>query len=398
MLYSPDLWKDISRADQYVLRGKTPEEKLKQRDVWLRSFLHTHYNIPRAKKTGAVFLRALVRDDYKTLFHKVIDASGIHDHIVVEDYLNRPHPAVFNADAARFMLKHQAIFHAIDVEDPLDRACCFIRACQYAYVLDQLSRIDFQALICFADMQPTEHVITRYFRAQGKTTITLQHGLYVDYGEMDTINVINYLHQPSEYFLSWGENTKTLIEKFHPDTKVVNCGKPLIFSADPPAGQPADDPYVAVFLDQQIFNEQNHQMVQAVIQYARKANLAVRVRFHPSINKKLFTDKYPEIREQLHFSDAAFVVGHTSSLIYEAIAMGSLALQFATDIPSIPLPETRRFKTVEQLEACLAMGQPKQLARHYFTATGDASLSRYTAFFRETLPHLTRSESAKAHA
>lgn len=389
-VFSSDLWKGITFADQYALREKSPDEKMKIRDAWLRDFLYSQFQLPQVQRTGAVFFRSLVRDDYKGLFHAVIEASGLRDFVVVEDYHRRPHPPRLNLKASRYMLEQADLYDALEIDDPLDRACCFIRACKYGFILDHFRKMQFDALICFADMQPVEHLLARYFRAQGVTTVTLQHGLYVDYGDMDTVNVINYEHQPSEYFLSWGPETSELIGRHHPGNKTVDCGKPLIFTTDPGTDEKNKQPYIAVFLDQQIFNRQNEEMLEIVTAYARQSNRAVRVRFHPSINKKLFLEKFPEIREQLHFTDADFVVGHTSSLIYEALTLGCRVFQFESEIPAIALPDAYRFRTLRELAARQALPQPKGLAQRYFCATGEDSLRRYEQFFRDVLPESIR--------
>lgn len=319
----------------------------------------------------------------------VIEASGIRDRVVVEDYQHRTRPERLNAATSRYMMENAALFDALEIDDPLDRACCFIRACKYGFILEHFRKMTFKALICFADMQPVEHLLARYFRTQGVTTITLQHGLYVDYGGMDTVNVINYKHQPSEYFLSWGPETSQLIQRHHPGNTTVDCGKPLIFNAAAEGAGQADQPYIAVFLDQKIFNRQNEEMLQIATACARRTGRAVKVRFHPSVRKEEFFAKFPDIREQLQFQDADFVIGHTSSLIYEALTLGCRVLRYDSDIPSIPLPGSCTFSTQEQLEDRLALPQPEGLAQQYFCATGEASLRRYAGFFREVLPELS---------
>ena len=381
-------WAEILFADLFYLKTRTGEEKTEIRDLWMRDFLYSDYHFPETREVDAVFFRSLVRNDYRGLFHAVIDASGIGNRLVIEDYQHRTQPTRLNLEASRFMTENMDLFYALDIPDPLDRACGFIRVCKYAFILKKLARIKFKALICFADMQPVEHLLARYFRGKGVTTVTLQHGLYVDYGDLDTVNVINYLHQPSEYFLSWGPNTSRLIARNHPENTPVDCGKPLIFNAD--SAEPGNNgvPYISVFLDQKIFNAQNERMLEIVIAHARRTGRAVRVRFHPSIRKSDFLRKYPDIKEQLHFRDAEFVVGHTSSLIYEAITLGCRVFRFESEVPGIPLPETCSFQTLAQLEARTALPQPEDLTEEFFCATGESALRRYSKFFRDVLPGL----------
>ncbi|RGP38592.1 hypothetical protein D1012_00190 [Pseudotabrizicola alkalilacus] len=215
----------------------------------------------------------------------------------------------------------------------------------------------------------------------GVPTVTLQHGLYVDYGDYDTVNKINYMHQPSEYFLSWGPETSELIGRYHPETRIVECGKPLIFNASPPAGTAASAPYVSLFLDQKPFQAQNIEMIEIVLAYAQLKGMEVKVRFHPSLPKAEILKRYPGMTEQLHFTDAALIVGHTSSLLYEALALGCRVMRFATDIPAIPLPDNSQFSTLHELEQKLTLAQDKDLWRRYFTALGEDALQNYRTFF-----------------
>lgn len=384
-------WHDVLFADLHYLSDKTDEEKRQLRDAWLRDFLYSDFHLPERKEAGTVFFRSLVRDDYRKLFHAVIDASELTDRIVVEDFQRHTHSQRLNIGASRHMLEMAKLYDVLDILDPLDRACCFVRACKYSFILEHFRKMKFKALVCFADMQPVEHLLAYYFRGQGVTTFTMQHGLYVDYGDMDTVNVINYMHQPSEYFLSWGPETSRLIGRYHPKNKTIDCGKPLIFNAAPPSTATKAQPYISVFLDQKIFNQQNQEMLEVVLAFARQSNRSVKVRFHPSIRKQEFFERFPEIEEQLHFEDADFVVGHTSSLIYEALALGCRALRYESEIPAIPLPEQSTFSTVEQLAARSKLPQPEGLAQQYFCATGANSVQRYREVFRKLVPDLVHS-------
>ena len=93
-------------------------------------------------------------------------------------------------------------------------------------------------------------------------------------------------------------------------------------------------------------------MIEIVRAYASHKNLDLRVRFHPSLPKTQILKKYPGMTEQLHFTDAELVVGHTSSLLYEALALGCRVLRYKSDIPAIPLPETFEFSSVKEMGDC----------------------------------------------
>lgn len=372
-------------ADRFFLKARPRSERRSKFKLWYRDFIESDFNLPKVRDGDVVFFRSLVRDDYRDSFHAVIRASGVRNPVVIEDYKARAQPPRLNAAASRFLIRNQALFDRIDEPDPLLRTTLFVRACMREFIRAHFDGVRPRAVIFFADMQPTEHLLALHFRQIGVPTVTLQHGLYVEYGDYDTVNRINYLHQPSEYFLSWGPETSALIARHHPDARIVECGKPLIFSADPPPDAPPSEPYVALFLDQKPFHAQNEQMIEIVRAHALRHGLDVRVRFHPSLPKDEIKRKYPGMTEQLHFTDAKFVVGHTSSLLYEALALGCRVLRFETDVPAIPLPETSQFRTLAELEAHLALPQQPELWRRYFTAVGEEALKNYRTFFDSLL-------------
>lgn len=373
---------DILYADRFFLKGKTVDEKIKIRDLWLQDYLRAEYRLPKVARTDVMFFRSLVREDYKQLFHSVITAAELSDYVVAEDYKRQLKE--INIEASRHLIDVWPLISLVKVGDPLDRVCCFIRLCMYTFILKQLRKVDFKVLVCFADMQPVEHLAAYYFRSIGRITITLQHGLYVDYGNLDTVNVINYLHQPSQHFLAWGDSTARLVRQYHPTTKISICGKPLVFTGNPSTkSHDRNAKWVTVFLDQKVFDSQNERMLNIVLAHCRKFGLKVGVRFHPSLDKKAYLKKYPEIVEQLYFLDSEFVVGHTSSLIYEAIALGCRAFRYQTDVPAIPLPAEYSFQTENELAACTRQAFSEAMAKDYIVSINADSRRMYRRFFRQ---------------
>jgi hypothetical protein len=379
-----ELVSKVLYADWFHIKNKTAEEKRKIRRRWYKDFLFSEFDIPENRSVEFVFFRSLVRDDYKQLFHSIIDASEVADYVVIEDYKNRR--VRLNPRHARHLLDVWPLREKIRLGGAVDRSCLIIRLAMYTYVLSKLKQLDFKRLVCFADMQPVEHLLASYFRATGIPTITLQHGLYVEYLNWDTVNRINYLHQPSEYFLAWGKSTAELIKKYHPDTKMHICGKPQVFTAK--NGGVVDKNRcggISVFLDQKPFDLQNREMLTVVMDFANRTGQRVYIRFHPSLDKNSYFSQFPEVEERLSFTEAEFVVGHTSSLIYEAISLGCRAFRYKTEVPAIPLPDDCTFSTVEELVRKSTRPQPEGLSQEFIVAMGDESKERYRQFFQVKL-------------
>lgn len=387
MKLSKEIIEKVLSVDKFIL-DSAPAGHLKNRlNQWFNEIVLSDFALPDVKDGDIVFFRSLVRNDYHQGFHAVIQASGIQNPVIIEDYTTGSKLQRVNPATSRFILDNQKLFAQINEADGFKRAALFIRLCKYTFIKHHFKNVKPRLVVLHADMQPVEYLLACHFRSLGVTTVTLQHGLYVDYGDYDTINKINYLHQPSEYFLSWGPSTSELIRRHHPDTKIIECGKPLIFSADPPFGAKSIRPYIAILLDQKPFHQQNEEMIEIVQAYALRKGLDVRVRLHPSLPKAAILSKYPFLTEQLHFTDAQMVVGHTSTMIYEALALGCHVMRFATEIPAISLPANSEFRTLEEMEKRAALPAPRDLFKHYFTAVGAEALDKYRSFFDGLLHH-----------
>ncbi len=384
-------YEDVLSVARWTLSNMSPQRKITYRESLLNEFLHTNYDLPQAGHGDVLFLRSLPRrDDYKALFQKVIKASGCENPVIAEDYV-RP-DRTLNIAASKFMTSHMDLLDKVDVQDPIDRSVCFLMLMQYGFILEHYGDIKLKALICFADMQPVETLFALYFRRRGVPTVTLQHGLYVDYQGMRTINAINYKVSPSQYFLAWGKNTADLISQNHPDTEIVICGKPDTYFPEPAANRKVA-PHVFVILDQQLFDTQNRAMLHLAQAYAKKQKMELRVRFHPSNDRtKIFAD-YPMVKEDLYFLNAECVLGHTSSLLYEAMALGCKVYRFETEVPAVPVPAAVAFQSLDDLEKKTAEPYPDILWKTYFSAIGEVSIEKYRVFFR----HLFDGTLTKEH-
>lgn len=375
----------VLEADRWHLKRFCPAERRKIHGRWLTYFLSVDYIIPDVPDGSWVFFRSLYREDYRAMFHAVAGtAHGSAEEkcpVLVEDFRRARKWWRPNLDARKFMLRNWHLRDRIKATCRVERECLFVQACMYAYILSRFSNCRPAVVVFFADMQPIEHLISLHFRKAGVTTVTLQHGLYIDYGDFDTVNKINYLHQPSEYFLSWGRNTSELIRCHNPGAKVVECGKPLIFAAAS-VDKKLPTPYIAVLLDQKIFHEQNREMLRIVLRYASEEGFAVTVRLHPQLSRSELFEEFPEVSERLAFDDADFIVGHTTTMIYEAIYLGCRAFRYRSAAPAISLPDSCEFSSLDELRSCLVQPQPVGLGERFFCAVGEAALENYRDFFR----------------
>lgn len=376
------LYKDALSVLMWAFSFKTPEQKRDYLKELRQELLTSEYLLPQAGDDHVLFLRSLARDDYASMFGVVFrSCTGVR-----KTYLSSftRTKVSHNAKAATYFEENLDLEDWIEVRDPLDRECAFVLLLSYGYLLEFYADVKFRAVVTFSDMQPIENLFARYFRSKGIPTVTLQHGLYIDYGEYKTINCINYLNHASDYFLAWGENTARLVSAYHPDAKIVLCGKPVIFQGNQSPRNDAGQS-IMIALDQRIFSHENHAMVGIVSDYAKKHGYEVTVRFHPSLDKSAFFRLFPDIGESINFLDADVVVGHTTSLLFEALALRKRVVQYKTDVPTIDLPAALQFKDLAGLEKAVAVRIEAEPAKSYFSAVANDSEERYAAFFRYLL-------------
>jgi hypothetical protein len=327
--------------------------------------------------------RSLDRPDYEQLFDAVLrNVSG--SVIRAENYRQTRQYA--NQDAAQFVHDSTILIRYIDEPNTILRSCLYVHLCLHFWVVGKLFSNHFSRLVLFGDMQSAENLAVQLARIFGVKTATMQHGLYVDYGSYNTINVVNYLNHNSDYFLAWGAETKSLIEKYRADAQVVICGNPTLandetmFSSAEVTGE-----YILVVLDQVIFKEQNLAMLECVSEYASRSNTPVAVRCHPSDNKENYFTKVPGLLDTGVVSEAKFVVGHTTTLLFEILAKGIPTVQFVSDIPRINLPAELQFNDVESLTKVELDSQNfVEHSKHYVATCGEQAEMQYRSFFSET--------------
>ncbi|QGW75241.1 hypothetical protein GPJ81_00650 [Pseudomonas alkylphenolica] len=240
-------------------------------------------------------------------------------------------------------------------------------------------------VVVFADMQPLDNLLVQQANRNNQRTTTLQHGLYVDYGKADekNVNIVNYLNAEADHFLAWGENTAGLIKRYHPEVKTFLCGKPTLVAP----GRLQAEGYFTVIFDQNIFFKHNVELLKIAYAVADQLQLKVNIRLHPN-NKIEWVKTDPHktlVNEDLNSS--AFVVGHTSSLIYECMRIGIPAFRYKTDVPALDMSDCIVFssamKLLELVESSL--DAPEKLADGYIKDIGSSAERNYRLYFDEKL-------------
>ena len=366
----------------WVLSFKTERQKRDHLQQMYRQFLTTAHDLPKAHDGDVLFIRSLGREDYALLFGAIAASCDHPRKVMLNTFATKT--VARNHDALRFLSAHMDLIERIRVRHPVDRQCAFLQLMSFGMLLEHFADTRLDALVCFSDMQPIENLFARHFRHKGVPTVTCQHGLYIDYGDYKTVNCINYLNHASEHFLAWGDETASLIRAYHPEARVHLCGKP-VFHRGKIALATKTGKAIQVVLDQPIFEVQNIAMFRLVSDFAKTAGHTVSVRYHPGINRDTFQKKIGSPAEATDFLSADIVVGHTSSLLFEALALGKKVVQFKSSIPTVDLPPQLQFHDPATLQKAVGANADPKVAHTYFARIGDDSRKAYRAFFRTLL-------------
>lgn len=334
---------------------------------------------------GFVFVKSMNRPDYDRLFDTVVSTAPDSSSVIRIRHANRRLPRL-----APFLLlaRHASSFARIDRRRPLRTIYLAARLCLYLEAAESLLRsARFHTLVVFADMQPFDNLIVQLAAAFGAETITLQHGLYVDYESHPNINRANYLNVVSRHFLAWGTGTRDLIGRFHPACRVVVCGKPdesdWIEALEPPQ----EGGYITVIFDQNLLRDYNRKLLRIGHDFAKEKGVRLNLRPHPYNRLEDYAiEPGTLLNAPLRGSD--WILAHTSTLIHELLAAGIPVLKFATEIPALDTPLELRFGTIEELRGLVAKGpltadRCRAFAEHHIACTGAASRARYARFFEE---------------
>jgi hypothetical protein len=378
--FSKEEIESVIFCDLFFLKNRDDKDLDYFKKKWLNDFLHLNLNVPENENGEILFFRSLVRDDYKHLFHSIISAADEIPKIIVEDYISEKN--IFNIGASKFLTKISFNIKYFNFVEEKYRLLIFIKFSQYLYMITMLERNNFANLVLFSDMQPVECLASIYFKKIGVTTVSLQHGLYIDYGDFDTVNVVNYKVQPSNYFLAWGDNTKKLIEKYNKSAEVYVCGKPDLLETKVVNHRPSIQK-IFVICDQEIFQKHNIDLIQIVSDYcASKVDWSFNVKFHPHNNKPAYYKKFKDILESKEAEPGSIIVGISSSLLYEFGSLGCNVLQLKTNNKTISLDESVRFKNVVELRNCIDVSIKKTLdLTNIIKCIGKESKNNYKKFF-----------------
>ncbi len=259
----------------------------------------------------------------------------------------------------------------------------YLKFVRYFQVIVKLDKIQFCKLVVFSDVQPIENLFVQICNLRERDTITLQHGLFIDYKNLPNINMLNYTNVSSQTILVWGENSKNLFLKYNPKINVVICGNPAIL---PIQRSNTLTQYFGVVFDQPLFLSYNKLLLDIAQEFAKKKDLKIKLRIHPQddINNYDIQNEIVSVNRDVY--DVDFVLAHTTTMIFELLTQGIPVYKLDTDIPSHKMNQQITFRTYQELENKFNSNFSfKKEADEYIKFINKESYNRYTDFFNKLM-------------
>jgi hypothetical protein len=200
-------WTPILRYEYYLLAATDKRPLGFARQLWRewKRLFRSKAVISQQPEAKVLFFKSMPRSDYNTFFRSVFECCPEPNKRYVDFQLERC--KFINLRALRIAIGRSFyIWRMMDCRWP-GKLWLFPRLVRYLEFQQSAEALTCAWVVVFADMQPYDNLLVQTLKASGTESVTLQHGLYVDYTEQDNINTINYKNVVSDYFLSWGEDT-----------------------------------------------------------------------------------------------------------------------------------------------------------------------------------------------
>jgi hypothetical protein len=327
------------------------------------------------KKVDFLFFKSLHRSDYDLLFQH-IKGQCYKDNTIVESHIS------YGLDwGFVFEIKENIkYFYKINANSMIERLYLFFSFMFYTKIIKYLKKYEFKYLVVFADMQPVDNLVSQYFHILQKKTITLQHGLFVDYSGHYNISSVSYKNVVSDYFLSWGEENKKLISRYNPLCKVLVCGNPIIEPHK--MADEVDEIFFTVFFDWDVFKKENNAILKIAYQVSNELNIKFHLRLHPSNDKSNYNIDNSYLVEDVDYMSSYFMLGHTSSMVHICQRLGFPVFKYDTNVPSSPIHKKFLFKRSEDILIKVKnLHKYKDKYKNNIGPIGIDSLECYRVFF-----------------
>jgi len=353
--------------------------------LFFKRYKSKHVIIDGKEGPKFLFFKALHRFDYDSLFSKISSCCEF-DKQILEVNLSLG----FDLSFFNQILSKISQYNKIESDSNFDKIYLFLSYLFYTKIIKSIQKFEFDILVVFADMQPVDNLLVQFYKNKNIPTVTLQHGLFVDYEGTFNISSVSYKNVVSDHFLSWGEGNKRLIKRHNPDCNIIVCGNPMIQNIENIPNKFKNENFFTVVLDWDVFEEENIKMLDVAKSVAEEMEINFQIRYHPSNNpNKYCINSNYLIQNNLDYMNSKFIIGHTSSLIHVAYRLGKTVFKFKSNIPSSPIDESCIVESSSDIKRLLLNQQlNKNIALEETINIGpidSKSLNKYRLFFENLL-------------
>lgn len=386
-LFGLDLNRAMRPIELIFLKCDEVERRRRLRDL-IHSTVHLSISVEKRHTSTSpkyYFVKSLKRDDYDGLFNTISDQCE-HPKASFDIFEGKGKLSVMQIFRCLLLLPLLLKVRRDDFVHWLFMYFSLVKLYSGLRTVPVNQNVN---VVVFADMQPLDNLLVQQANRNGQQTTTLQHGLYVDYGKFDekNVNIVNYLNAEAGHFLAWGSNTAGLIRGYHPGIETFVCGKPTLIK---PESLQAEG-YFTVIFDQNIFFKHNVELLKIAYTVADRLGLKVNIRLHP--NNRIEWVKIDPLKTIVNqdLNGSSFVVGHTSSLIYECMRIGVPAFRFKTEVPALDTSDRIMFSSAAELLGLIenSLDAQGQLASSYIKDIGSSAMQNYKLYFDGKLSPFT---------
>jgi hypothetical protein len=304
ILFYSYLWDDHKLSHIKFLYGR------------LKSMFTYKWNLPvQSIDKDLIFIQSMNRQDYNDFIQTVFNNLTIDSKV----YIMIQKKKKFNYDFLKELTftEYSYIWSNLKNIKGMKKLYIFSNIILLYSLKYYLKNYSCKILTVHADMQPIENFISQYFKSRGTITVTLQHGLYIDYSANPNINEVNYKNVVSDYFLAWGDETKLLIEHYNKATNVVICGNPTLKVVSNNTKQ--SNSFVVVF-DKCHLREYNIKL----LDIAKKLKEVTQINFYIKLHPSNQMSDYDILETQCtnDVENAFFVLGHVTSMLFTINRVG----------------------------------------------------------------------------
>lgn len=346
--------------------------------------LDDQWDIDTIQNKDIIFFQSLNRTDYnlfaQTIFNVIPTKNKYFSFLKKKKQDNLD---IFNITVKEIL---NLFFQTKTIKDAKTRLFVIANILECLKLLQHMDKISPKCVVFHADMQPIENLIAQYFNLKNIPTITLQHGLYIDYLDTHNINEINYKSLVSKHLLAWGEETKNLIQRYHPDCDVRLVGNPTFIQKN----ITAQNFFVVVFEHEgnKLFN---HILLKLGRKISTYFSLPIKIKLHPRNSLEEYNIQKEELIESDNVYNAKFAIGHTSTMMYELLRSGVPIFKLKSASPCNVTSSTLLFNNENNLILKIKNLHNidyKDEGKFYIKYTEQEALNEYKAFFQEKLSKL----------